>query len=365
VKFNELEAIYRTWLHLDHDPHIVKLIYAIHIANQYDGNPVWAFLIGPAGCGKTQLLTSLDGSDDVVSVSSLTANALASGWSEDASLLFKLSDKTLVVEDMSAILELPSDQRSQVFSILRAAYNGEYTRAHGKGEVVWKGKFGMLGGATNAIEFSRTRDALLGERFLNIRIRVTKKNEIDIMESAFKSVTKKTAMGTALKGAADNFLQTFRLDPTKRNLRDRGQVELIRSCAIALARARSTVIRDSYHRDEILAPAEVGELGTRLASQLVVIALAAKALGCTWDEVDELIYRITIDSVPYIRGQIIRSVAKGCNKLSLIKNDLKMSENPTARHLEDLLLLGILKKKKGGWYSVNNDTILAAIAVAG
>jgi hypothetical protein len=300
----------------------------------------------------------------VVAVSTLTPASLLSGYSEDASLLYELTDKTLVVEDMSAILELPKETRGQMFSFLRSAYNGEFTRAHGKGKIEWKGKFGMLCGATLSIEHAKNNEALLGERFLNVRMRINAATEKKMMEAALKHTLAKGQMNREMKEAAAEFLDNFTMDKNKRKI-SQDTIDLVHKSALALSRCRSGVVRDSYHRDEILFPIEPSELGTRLASQFILIVLAAQALGFPKSDVSELVYRIVLDSVPYVRLNILRAIYKGTSKRSDIRRAIRMSENPTDRALQEMAELGIIGKKRGGYYNINHEVLRDALEVVG
>jgi energy-coupling factor transporter ATP-binding protein EcfA2 len=44
-----------------HDPDLLRAIYAVYLANKYDGLPVWTLIVGKPGSGKSELLASLEG----------------------------------------------------------------------------------------------------------------------------------------------------------------------------------------------------------------------------------------------------------------------------------------------------------------
>jgi len=359
VDFSEVEKHYYSWLHFENDPLLVRILYSIVLANRWDSDPVWALIVGPAGSGKTELLTSLTGSDTTLFVSTLTPYALASGFGDGSdSLLYQLDNNILIVEDMSAITELNADARSTLFSFLRSAYNGQFTRAHGRGKVEWKGKFGMLGGATLAIESARKMEGALGERFLYLRPRIDMIDQEDLLERVLGSATRKGQMRNTLKQVAGTFLGQD-VDTNQRKLK-RSTIEVAKGAAIALSRVRTGATRDRYTRN-IEFPLEVGEMGTRLMGQFLVIALAAKALGSDTLTVEEIIYRLMLDSMPYVRCTMLRKIHLGFNTPRDLTPQLMMHSTQVARHLEELKMLKIIRTNKKRQYEVANEVVAHAL----
>lgn len=359
MDFTEVEKHYYQWLHFDKDPLLVRILYSLVLANRWDSDPVWALIIGPAGSGKTELLTSLTGSDTTVFVSTLTPYALASGFGDGSdSLLFQLDNNILIVEDMSAITELNADARSTLFSFLRSAYNGKFTRATGRGKIEWTGKFGFLGGATLAIESARRMEASLGERFLYLRPRVNMENQDELLERVLNSSTQKGRMRNILKNVAGAFLAQD-VDTTQRTLK-RSTIDVAKAAAIALSRVRTGALRDRYTRN-IEFPLEVGEMGTRVMTQFLVVALAAKALGSDSDQMEDIIFRLLLDSMPYVRSRMLRLIHQGAVTPRELTSKLKMHSTQVGRHLEELKLLKIIGSNKRREYEILNEVIAHAL----
>ena len=359
VDFSDVEQHYYKWLHFENDPLLVRILYCLVLANRWDSDPVWALIVGPAGSGKTELLTSLTGSDTAVFVSTLPPYALASGFGTgDESLLFQLDNNMLIVEDMSAITELAPDARNTLFSFLRSAYNGKFTRATGRGKIEWSGKFGMLGGATLAIESARKMEGALGERFLYLRPRVDMVNQDELLERVLGSATKKNQMRRVLKNVAAAYLKQ-EANTNGRKLR-RSIVDVAKGAAIALSRIRTSAVRNNYTRD-IEFPLEVGEMGTRLMTQFLVIALAAKSIGTKPDTIEDIIYRLMLDSMPYVRCKTLRLIHRGCVTPKDLTGRLKMSSSQVNRHLEELRLLGIVGSNRRREYEVADEFVSTAL----
>jgi hypothetical protein len=359
VDFKDVEDAYYKWLHLAEDPLLVRLLYAIVLANRYDSDPVWALIIGPAGAGKTELLASIAGSDTAEFVSTLTPYALASGHGDGSdSLLYRIDGRILIVEDMSAITEMDPTGRATLFSFLRSAYNGQFTRVTGRGAVEWKGKFGLLGGATPAIESGRRMESSLGERFLTVRPKVSMSDQDPLLDRVLQSSAHKTTMRDELKKTAESYLaQPF--DTTSRSMR-KGTVDLLKGAAIALSRLRTQASRDRFTR-EIDFPLEVGEMGTRLFTQFLTIALAAHRMGSDWDEVEKMVLRTMVDSMPYVRCKMLRAIAKGHNEPRTLQPVMSMAASQVGRHLEELRLLKIVDQTKQRRWEIADSVVEHAL----
>ena len=360
MDFTEVEKHYYSWLHFKNDPLLVRTLYSLVLANRWDSDPVWALLVGPSGSGKTELLTSLTGSDNAVFVSTLTPYALASGFGTgDDSLLYQLDGNFLVVEDMSAVTELNADARNTLFSFLRSAYNGNFTRATGRGKIEWTGKFGFVGGAVPMMEANAKIDHSLGERFLYLRPKVDMADQDALLERVLGSATQKGTMRRVLKNVAGVFLKQD-VDITDRKLR-RSVIDAAKGAAIALSRVRTSAIRHSFSR-EIEFPLEVSEMGTRLLTQFLVIALAAKSIGTSPEITESILYRIMLDSMPYVRCRILREIYSGTTTHRDLTGRMRMSTSQLGRHLEELRILRILTLDKRKEYSIENATIAHALS---
>lgn len=361
MDFNSLESIYRRYLHLDHDPTLLRIIYSVILANRYDGSPIWAMILGPAGCGKSEILMSLDGSEDIVAVSTLTPYALASahGNTGGDGLLYELDQKCLVIEDLSAVSELPKEARGMLFSFLRSAYNGEFVRSTGKGKIEWKGKFGLLAGATPAIERTRANEASLGERFLNIRMRVDDLDEHALLDAVDANANKKSRIKQALSDAASDFLENVKFDPKKR-IMSQSVLKEVRGLAIGIAKSRTHVERDHYTK-EVSSPVERGERATRVYLQLQLLACAAFQIGADWDEVLTICQRLALDAIPMSRLAALRSVWRGATRLKDVSEDINMSGPYVQRTMDDLVMLGVLQRDRKKEYRILDESLATAL----
>ncbi len=309
----------------------------------------------------TEMLSSIAGSDTIEFVNTLTPYALASGHGDGSdSLLFRLDGRILIVEDMSAITEMDPTGRATLFSFLRAAYNGKFTRVTGKGSVEWNGKFGMLGGATLAIESGRRMESSLGERFLTVRPRINMDDQEILLDRVMQSSANKSVMRTGLRQIASDYLaQDF--DTSSRTMR-KSTVDLLKGAAIALSRLRTAASRDRFTR-EIDFPLEVGEMGTRLFTQFLCIALAAHQMETEWDDVEKMIMRLMVDSCPYVRAKLVRAIHQGKNEPRLLQPVMGMSSSNVGRHLEELRMLKIITQSRAKKWEICDDVVSHGLAI--
>ncbi len=364
MDFNEVERIYRQWLYLDHDPDLLRTLYAIYLANKYDGLPVWAMIIGKPGCGKSELLQSLADVPDTVMVSTLTQNALASGYKEgELSLLHLLKDnKMLIIKDMSTFTEMPAEARAVIFATLRDAYDGHFVKRTGNGSIKWDGKFGLLGGATPIIEKIKSYDAALGERFLSVKARSTDYSERMLQEASVLNVIRQTEMKIALKSAAIKFFKEVTLD--KNLIIPQGIIDNILGSARAMVKARSSVSRDRYTR-EVDDMVSTSEIPTRVTNQLMLVARACLDLKSDEDTTIRIVQRCCLDSVPSIRVQIMKHLIEGAERSEDLKPLVRMSRTSIDRALEDMWFLRLVEKDHGANYVVKDRAIVDMLSNTG
>jgi len=176
--FDSLVLEFKKYIHVSDDMEDgILLICAVILSNLIPGEPLWLFLVGPAGSGKTLLLQALGDSENTVYQSSLGAKTLISGWNtgdgSDPSLLPRIVGKTLVLKDYTELMSKPIGEQDEIYGQLRGAYDGHVARSYASGiirEYPEPGsgdsdcRFSILAGVTNAIHGDAR--ASLGERFI-------------------------------------------------------------------------------------------------------------------------------------------------------------------------------------------------------
>lgn len=358
MTYQELEQVYAKWMHL-HDPDMLRLIYATIIAHRFQGNPVWLLIIGPASCGKTEMLISLENSDMIYPVSTMTKAAVASGFGDGMqSFCFQADGKVVTLKDFSATAEMHSETRAELFGALREIYDGSYIRKTGRTEINWHGKISILAGATPAIESQRKMDAALGERFITMRVTCPTENDLNIMlDKDTSSTIHKIEMRQELSNAAVAFVKDLPLTPVA-NIH-KSTLVLIRNASKCIAKLRTSVTRNTYSK-EIEYPLEVGEMPMRLNSQFTLLALGLYNLPLSEPEVNRVIYRLMTDGIPYTRYRVVLAIAKGLQTQQMIAQHAKLSQGMVSRLLEELMYLDIVSNS-GRTLTVVDDILKTAL----
>ena len=344
------------WLHIENDEYI-DVLFGVHFANQLDAKPVWLYLIGPPGSGKTVALQSWDGHASVFMLSSLTENTLVSGKvrdnhiEKDPSLLPKLDKKVVVIKDFTLLLKKKYDVIASVFGQLRDIYDGKTQFTFGTGETKeYKVKFGLIAAVTNEIDRHASLLASLGERFLMYRL--PKLSDAETEARALRAAESEAAseQEVALQKAAHKVLNIQLCVP---KISNELKNELV-AAAIFTAVCRTTVYTDRQTRkvDELPNP----EIPTRLTKQLVClakgIAMARERDLVTASEV-QLVKKVALHSVPPLRLKIIKQL-KIASSVTALAQRIGLPNTTIERNLEKLQALGVVGKKQGATVNTPN-----------
>lgn len=204
----------------------LALSVAVCFSQKLHGDPLWLFLVGPAGSGKSEMLMAFSSLEEMVYfVSRLTSETLISGYSsgdEDPSLLSRLGNRCLVVKDFTTVKGMGIDRQEDLFSILRDAYDGKVDRPYGNNveRNYTDCQFPMLAGITHVVHGDNR--ASVGERFLKFEILAADhdvdKHIFSAMSHATVDVTKAARNDAQLRDAVFAFflnrdLKDFKLAP--------------------------------------------------------------------------------------------------------------------------------------------------------
>ena len=325
-------------------------IAAAHaFANQLPGDPLWSFIVGPPGCGKTLLLMSMQGSDRCIFQSTFTPNSLVSGFRSeyDPSQLPQWDGKCAVLKDFTELLACHKQVRDDVYAILRGAYDGHVKKPFGNGVVreYWI-RFSMLAGVTPQIHADR--QASLGERFLKFEMARDHERQSFDQEilAAIESVGEERAREIAVCDAVGRFLSR---DIAGELGRVPGWVkERLVALAQLISALRANVAREQFG-DQRLSYRPTKEVGTRIAKQLVLLG---KLLCCVdgvteiGEEQYEVVERVALDSAIGFHLELVSAVVRAGG--SATRADLTditgLPETTLSRAMEDLGALGIVRR---------------------
>jgi hypothetical protein len=146
---------------------------AISISMGIPGEPLWSFLVGPGGSGKTTFIESFGGNNQWFdNLSKVTAEAFVSGWrdetGQESSYLVYLLNKCLFVKDFTVTLMSPIEVQRKIFGLLTDIYDGHVKIPFGNNQVkeFHNTYFNMVAGVTDIVNAHSS--ASIGERFLRM-----------------------------------------------------------------------------------------------------------------------------------------------------------------------------------------------------
>lgn len=340
-----LEALSK-WLYLE-DYQAIDIIMATALSIHLPGDPVWLFIIAPAGSTKTELLRAFSG-EQIYSISTLTPQTLISGLkgSGNVDLLPKLDGKVLIIKDFTSILSKKSEDQTAIFADLREAYDGYLEKSFGSGAGTkrYHSRFGLIAGVTGVIDMYRVVHSLLGERFLKCRLRTTAEAAIN---RAGDLAGQEEEMRKVLAEATIDCLAYYTMLIEKQPcITVEKQIhEKLKSLANITAKLRSEVARDRYHK--VLFQPQT-EVGTRLTKQLLKLG---RALAIFYGHANvgekeyEVLLRIAKDSIPSQRMQLVLALV-GTEPIDTkaAGNKAKIPTDTARELLEDLWMLKLVNR---------------------
>jgi hypothetical protein len=325
----------------------VKVGLAGVVANYATGDSVWPLLVGPPGCGKSEIVTALTDAPDVWPLSSLTPQTLLSGFERKgtpASLLLQIGGFGIVAfKDLTTVLTMHREARAQIIGQLREVADGKTEKSFGNGlRVEWKGKLGLVAGVTPVIDEQHAFLSVMGERFVLYRMPEVPRREITRYSLARRG--HEPEMRDRLRTVVAHFLASFR---------DAGQLELpahftepLVTLADLVTRARSGVARDWQTRDLLYLPEP--EAPTRFAKQVAQLTAALLAIGVDEGDAWRLARKTGWDSVPAVRCQLIELLARHQDELTTaqLQEGTDLPDSTLRRTVEDLVALGLVTRRK-------------------
>ena len=333
--------------HLDlPDPGPLLVALATVAANRIDGDPVWLLQVGPPSSGKTEILQSLTALSDIYSIGQVTEAGLLSGSSTkdvdpgaSGGLLMKIGiggQGIILFKDFGSILSMGREARKSVLAAFREIYDGSWTRTLGTDggrSYSWNGKVGAIGAVTEDIERLHSVMATMGERFLLYRMPRLDDAEREIrIEKALEHGSNVEQMRNDLKLAVHTL---FKDGLQETNVANAEQNKIPNDLAMVVAPWRSSVIRNGQSREIEIVPET--EIPTRISKNFQQLQHGFRAIGLNEDEAGKQLVRVGLDSIPLVRGKILRMLIEGPHSTSDISEQLVgYSRSTIDRHLAEV-----------------------------
>ena len=352
----EVCSSYRKWLHLP-DTEPLYVLFGAVLANRFDGDPLWIFLVAPPGGAKSELIMPLADAPMVYTTTSLTPHSLVSGASfgqGDPSLIPRLNGKVLAIKDFTTILSMNQLARDEVFGVLRDAYDGKTCKEFGNGVIRrYESRFGIIAGVTPVID-AFGAGSVLGERFLKYRIpdsQVSISSSHATVMRALSNVTKETEMRTVLSTVATQALTRKITIDDRPELPD-GMLERIAGLAHWVAQLRAIVAREKYTGYVTFKPSP--EVPTRLSKQMLKLGIGISAFkreAVMSEETYQIIVKVARDTAPDRVEMVVRTLYlhrdSGFMSTKDVADQVRFPQGTVLYLLQDLDLLGIASKKPG------------------
>ena len=350
---DETIATFRRWLYLE-DPSSVYAVAATLVANRAPGDPVWLLLVCAPSTGKTEVLSAAQGLSWVIPAAKVTEASLLSGTSRrekvstaTGGLLRQVGDfGVLLIKDFTSVLAQNKDARAEAMAALREVYDGDWHRPVGTdgGKVLtWRGKCGLIGGVTPALDQYGQVTSALGDRFVLLRMPDADVDAFGL--AALHHGDHERDMRRELSDALAGLVEHADIRRVNVPRLERDQHRLI-ALAAYTARARTPVVRDGYRQDILYLPQVEGP--GRLVKAYARFLGGLEAIGCDSGTAWGTLTRVAVDCAPALRTKVVRELVQrsGPARTSEIARSVETATKTASRYLEDLSILRMATREK-------------------
>jgi len=288
----------------------IDVLLATALSNQIHTDPVWLYLVGNSGDGKSATVRALEALKNTIRVDSITKYTLASGKKGAKDLGQKLAQKStlLLFPDLASMTSLNKDDKSRIWAQFRNLYDGFITRMTGNDvEICYENcHVTMIACTTPIIRDEVLIHAQLGTRELMYDTDAQNLHTREKLHMAWENTNLKTEMENALSYAMCNFIEHTKVDPHMEISND--IYEFIVDEAIRLSALRVYAIPD--RRTGELNNLPTPEVPTRLLHQLRTLYVCLKSLSKEYSDkrCKEIITHIINSSGNKIRYVIMETM---------------------------------------------------------
>ena len=336
------------------DYEALRIALSVYVAHHYlNENPVWMYIIGPPGSGKTSIvLKALEFLPNSYPVTDLTTNSFLSGFGDGKDgLLYSMAKSkgksthgVITFPDFTGFLQKNENVRDEVMGQMRQLWDGKLVKQVGniKGGIKWTGKVTCIAAVTPAIERFHKLNGELGERFISVRW--PNQDPMTVATKAMQQVGHEAQIRDEFYKRVNHFVNHNELNYIDLPI-DPATNHALLSSAVLLAKSRCPIERDRYGRHPITNVPE-HEAATRIIKAVTQIA-KANACMARRQEISEadlkLTKRVILDSIPRVRRRIIDWVPlHGDIRWSELIHLSQLNPGTFIRVMEDMKALGIV-----------------------
>ena len=335
------------------DKGLLKLLFATLIANRMNISPVWLFIIGPSGAGKTAFIDTICDCEYIYPLSKITPNTFLSGFKQgpgkEPSFLLQIPVKKgamIIFKDFTTLLSMHHEAKVDILGQMREVYDGTLTKRTGTGEnLSWNGRVGLIAATTDAIYQARALYSSMGERFIMYNPLTPDRKEVArrSMNNIGSLHDKKIEMREMSKRYLDESVELPEVMPiitekVKDNIIDIANMTCL---------ARSMIDRD-MKTGEIM-HVYMAEVPTRLSEQLMAVSCGLMVMndGDLTEDDEYLLYKIALDSISSNRKMAMQKLAAYDEvETKGLAVALQYPTSTVRRWVEDLVALKICERAK-------------------
>jgi hypothetical protein len=208
--------------------------------------------------------------------------------------------------------------------------------------VSWSGRLGFVAGVTPVIDRHHAVLAVLGQRFLMLRL--PPEDRDTITQRALATRGHEQAMRAELREAMGAFLSE--VDPSSGTLSAAATEEIV-AVARYSTQGRTGVERDGHSREIVVVP-EL-EVPTRFAKGAAALGSALVAMGYSERDSMDVVARVGRDSMPQVRVVVLEQLANGDEIATPDLSEATSLPLSTVRSVvEDLTAIGLVTRLGAG-----------------
>ena len=344
-----LKDVYKTfdkWMEIQ-DKQRIDVVLATALTRKLEGTPIWLFLVGPSGDGKSEQVMTINNPDHTVILHEITPNTIVSGMStkkENFDLAPKLKDKIVIIPDMAQLLHLHPNDKAKVWGQLRELYDGRAGKITGMSEAKYDDiRVTLIACSTPSIDAQILVFTHLGTRELIYRTK--KEDETALMNKVMENEKLEKEMRQELKFIVNGFLKYTQL----KNVEILEDVyEVIKNLVRYLRYMRATAEFESYTGElrNIVYP----EQPTRCLKQFKRLYVALMSLDSDYssERALKILKHIVISSVSPLRRRVLSFLKKNEDQeftTSKIAHSAKLGKKTALRELYVLWDLGMVEMR--------------------